>query len=546
MDAVEIYKKALAQFKAKNYDATLRILDEVKIAAPHWKKPLLLEAYILREQGKTVELFLFAQKILPLFNAALPEEKFLLSDVLNLLGIACSKLGMAQSAVELSRFAGETSKDNAEICSELSNAILAANAVENFSADDFKKLYNEYKKYLSDIAPYPRKFYAHKKIRVGFLSADFRIHPVIKWAWTLLTALNKNSFDTYCYSAGKVFDIVTKHISATVDKWRDISTLNDVEAAKLIRGDEIDILFDLSGHTGSNRLRVAAYRPASVQISGVGYMNSTGLDCFDYFLSDEICAAGSEEFFTEKLIRLPHSHICYESSTSLEISSPPCLKKNFVTFASFNQLSKVTDSMLTAWKKILDAVPQSRLILKNKTFNTDDGKNFFVNRLKFIGLDVSRVEMRGFTGDYLRQYDDVDIALDTFPYTGGVTTCEALYMGVPVVSLYGNRHGSRFGLSILKNIGLEELAVATYDDYVERAIALAGDWELLTILRKNLRGMMKNSPLMDSENYIREVEAAFKKILREDFYEQRRDKNCVRKSQGAPRLFYSRDLRGGH
>ena len=491
-------------------------------------------------------MFLFAQKILPLFDATLPEEKKHLSGVLNLLGMACSKLGMADSASELLRLSGETAENNAEACSEISNAIIVANAVENFSASDFKKLYAEYKKYLSDIVPYPRKFYAHEKIRVGFLSADFRIHPVIKWAWALLTALDKNSFETYCYSAGKSSDIVTKHISATVKGWRDISTLGDVEAAALIRDDEIDILIDLSGHTGGNRLRVAAYRPASVQVSGVGYMNSTGLPCFDYFLSDEICAAGSEEFFTEKLIRLPHSHICYEASANLEVSSPPCLKKNFVTFASFNQPSKLNDSMLTAWKKILDGVPNSRLILKNKTFNTDEGKNFFVNRLKFIGLDVSRVELRGFTGDYLRQYDDVDIALDTFPYTGGVTTCEALYMGVPVVSLYGNRHGSRFGLSILKNIGLEELAVATYDDYVERAIALAGDWELLTILRKNLRGMMKNSPLMDSENYIREVEAAFKKILREDFYEQRRDKNCVRKSQGAPRLFYSRDLRGGH
>ncbi len=519
MDAVELYKKALAQFKAKNFDTALEILDEVKIVAPHWKKPLLLKAYILREQGKTVELFLFAQKILPLFNVASSEEKFLLPDVLNLLGIACSKLGMAESAVELSRFAGETSKNNAEICSELSNAILAANAVEKFSADDFKKLYAEYKKYLTDITPYPRKFYAHEKIRVGFLSADFRIHPVIKWAWALLTTLDKNSFETYCYITIKISDIVTKHISATVDKWRDIWNLSDVEAAKLIRDDEIDILFDMSGHTSGNRLRVAAYRPASIQISGIGYMNSTGLPCFDYFLSDKICAQGSEEFFTEKLIRLPHSHICYEASTSLDVSSPPCLKKNFVTFASFNQLSKMTDSMLTAWKKILDSVPNSRLIIKNKTFDNDDGKIFFVNRLNTLGLDVTRIELRGFSGDYLRQYDDVDIALDTFPYTGGVTTCEALYMGVPVVSLYGNRHGSRFGLSILKNIGLEELAVATYDDYIERAIALASDWELLAILRKNLRGMMKNSPLMDSENYIREVEAAFKKILREDSYE---------------------------
>lgn len=514
MDAVEIYKKALAQFKAKNFDEALKILDEIKLAAPHWKKPLLLEAYILREQGKTVELFLFAQKILPLFSAASPEEKNLLPDVLSLLGIACSKLGMAESALEISRSAGKFSQNKIDACSELSNAILAANAVENFSADDFKKLYAEYKKYLSDVVPYARKFYAHEKIRVGFLSADFKIHPVVKWAWALLTALDKKSFEIYCYSAGKTSDIVTEYIRAAVENWRDISTLTDAQAAAMIRADELDILFDMSGHTGDNRLRVAAYRPASVQVSGIGYMNSTGLECFDYFLSDEICAAGSEEFFTEKLIRLPHSHICYEPSGSPEISSPPCIKKNFVTFGSFNQLSKINDSLLTAWKKILDGVPDSRLILKNQTFNTADGKNFFSDRLKFLGLDASRVELRDFTGDYLQQYGDVDIALDTFPYTGGVTTCEALYMGVPVVTLRGKTHGSRFGASILNAADLPELIAQSPMDYVNKAVQLARRTELLAAYHVGLREHVKNSALMNSKRYIRELEKIYREVVR--------------------------------
>ena len=513
MDTIEKYKEALAHYKAKNFDAALKILDEVKLAAPQWKKPLLLEAYILREQGKTVELFLYTQKILPLFEMESPDEKIFLSDALNLLGMACSKLAIPESAVELLRLAGVTAKNNVEACDEISNAILAANAVENFSADDFKKLYAEYKKYLSDITPYPKKFYAHKKIRVGFLSADFRSHPVIKWAWALLFKLDKNSFETYCYSAVGTPDFITEHIKATVENWRDISKLDAAQAAELIRGDEIDILFDMSGHTSGNRLRVAAYRPASVQISGIGYMNSTGLDCFDYFLTDETCA-GDENYFTEKLIRLPSSHICFEATTNLEVAGSPCLKKNFVTFGSFNQFSKMTDSILSAWKKILDAVPNSRLILKNFIFNTEDGRDFVGNRLKTVGIDTSRVELRGLTEKYLHEYSGVDIALDTFPYNGGVTTCEALFMGVPVVSLYGDRHGTRFGLSILKNVGLEELAVNSYDEYINRAVALAGDWELLKILRKNLRGMMKKSPLMDSENYLREIETAFIKILR--------------------------------
>ncbi len=513
MDVIERYKEALELYKGKKFDEALKILEEVIIAAQQWKKPLLLKAYILREQGKTVELFLFAQEILPLFEIESPDEKIFMSDALNLLGMACSKLAMPESAVELLRLAGVTAKDNSQACDEISNALFVANALENFSADDFKKLYAEYKKYLSDILPYPKKFYSHKKIRVGFLSADLYNHSVVRWAWALLFKLDKNSFDTYCYSAVGTPDFITEHIKETVKNWRDISKLKAAQAAELIRNDEIDILFDLAGHTAGNRLRVAAYRPATVQISGIGYMNSTGLDCFDYFLTDETCA-GDENYFTEKLIRLPHSHICFEATTELEVSAPPCLKKNFVTFGSLNQFSKMTDNMLAAWKKILDAVPNSRLIIKNGLLNKEDCREFVSNRLKIVGIDVSRVELRGYTAEYLHDYGDIDIALDTFPYTGGITTCEALYMGVPVVSLYGERHGARFGLSILKNIGLEELAVNSYEEYVNRAVMLANDWELLKILRKNLRGMMKKSPLMDSQNYIREIEAAFVKIVR--------------------------------
>ena len=246
-------------------------------------------------------------------------------------------------------------------------------------------------------------------------------------------------------------------------------------------------------------------------------MNSTGMDFFDYFLSDVYCAGNEEamkEYFSEKIIKLPHSHICYEPSTKLEPAEfPPCLKNGFVTFGNFNKFGKITDSILIAWKKILDAVPNSRLILKNKIISSDDGKTFIRNRLKRFDFDLSRVEMRPYTNTWIREYDDVDIALDTFPYTGGVTTCEALYMGVLVISLYGDRHGSRFGLSILKNVGLDELAVDSYDKYINLAVALANDWETIEFFRKNLRTMMKKSPLMNSINYLHEIQTAFIKIL---------------------------------
>ena len=389
------------------------------------------------------------------------------------------------------------------------------NISENFSVADLHYFRDKFKGRLTD-KPFQRQFYDHEKIRVGFISGDFHLHPVINWSWPLMSKFDKNLFEIYCYSNDKSKDKVNKYLRTIMHSWHDIYDLKDEAAAKLIRDDEIDILFDLDGHTGDNRLPIMAYRPASVQVVGVGDMFSSGFDCIDYFLSDETCA-GDESFFTEKFIKLPHNHICYEpTSTMAPATEPPCIKNGFITFGTFNQFQKITDSMLIAWKNILDAVPDSRLILKNKIVGMDGGKDFISNRLKKFGFDLAQVELRSTTKTYLQEYNDVDIALDTYPYTGGVTTCEALYMGVPVVSLYGTRHGTRFGLSILKNIGIDELAVDSYEDYVRRAISLAGDWELLTILRNNLRTMMKKSPLMDSENYVREVEEAFIKILNDE------------------------------
>ena len=514
MNSLEIYSTALDKFKSKNFDESLKLVDELKILEPTWKKPYLLEAYILREQGRTVELLPLAEKLLSRLDIALTNEKFLMSDALNIMGMACIRLGMPENGVKLLLLSAQTSRNNLEACTEISNAIFAANNSEKFSRADFDELYDDYKKCSSDIVPFEPKVYAHKKIRVGFLSADFRWHAVMAWSWELISDLDKNFFETYLYSSAEKPDNVTEYLSSTAQNWRDICKLSDEDAAKLIRDDEIDILFDLSGHTAGNRLRVAVYRPATVQICGIGYMNSTGLDCFDYFLSDIYCA-GDESWFTEKLIRMPQTHFCYNSQlTNVEhATEPPCLQKGYVTFGSFNNFSNVTDEMLSVWKKILDRVPGSRIILKHQIFNTDDGKKYIGNRLKKFGFDISRVDMRGYSNKYIFEYNEMDIALDTFPYTGGVTTCEAFWMGVPVVSLYGTRHGTRFGLSMLTNVGLPELAVDNVDEYISRAVMLANDSELLTLLRRNLRDMMKNSPLMDGNAYIRNIEKVFAKIL---------------------------------
>ena len=512
MNIKELYLKACEQHKAGKHEAALKIFDKIIRRAPDYKDAYYMSASCWRELNNFVKEYSALKKLLELLNISSPGERIFASRVLSHIGNACTDLSLLKEAKEVYDLMITLSSPPKPDC--LSSAIFLGNALEDSSPDYFLHFYSEYKKNFIDIKPYPKRFYDHKKIRVGFLSADFCRHTTMTWSWSLMTGLDKNVFEIYFYSNGKVKDYITEHLRSIAEGWHDIFNLTDEEAAELIYNDEIDILFDLSGHTSGNRLCIAAYRPATVQMSGIGYMNSTGLECFDYFLSDIYCA-GDESYFTEQLIRLPHSHFCYEPLTKKldPVDFPPCIKNGFITFGSFNKFYKMSDSILITWKKILDAVPDSRLILKAKMFNTKEGKTFAGEKLKNFGFDLKQIEMRPHSTNHLVEYGDVDIALDTFPYTGGVTTCEALYMGVPVVSLYGDRHGSRFGLSILKNVGLEELAVDSYDEYIKRALMLASDWDLLTLLRKNLRTMMMNSQLLDSESYVREIKNAFIKIL---------------------------------
>ncbi len=269
---------------------------------------------------------------------------------------------------------------------------------------------------------------------------------------------------------------------------------------------------ELGGHTGSYALPVLAYRAARVQISGIGYFNSTGLAGCDGFLSDIYCAPEENSpYFTERLLRLPHTHFCYQPYKEFpEVVPPPCLKKGYITFGSFNNFAKVNDGMLLLWGEILAKVPDARLLLKHKLLGTEEGLAYTIRRLEKLGLPLERIELRGYSKDYLQEYGDMDIALDTSPYPGGLTTCDALYMGVPVVTLCGNRHGARFGESFLRNLGLGELSAASKEQYAALAAALASDYEFLALLRGRLRRMMQESPLMDSRAYMRDVEDLYR------------------------------------
>lgn len=384
-----------------------------------------------------------------------------------------------------------------------------------------EKLFEETRGFNELLAHIPRfkhnrnKHAKHKKIRVGYISPDVRFHVVAFFSSHFFISYDKTHFEVFIY-ANNAADNVTQQFKEAVDCLRFISGMpaNDV-AAQIVR-DEIDILVDLAGHTSNNSLEVLAYKPAPIQISGVGYMNSTGLDTVDYFIADKFTdpVGLNEKFFTEKILRLQHSHFCYVwHDLSFHVTPAPCTKNGFVTFVSFNNFAKVTDEMLKAWGKILNAVPNSRLYIKHKAFRENCGFELARERMTAAGIDLERVDFEDFEVNYVRCYERADIALDTFPYPGGGTTCDALYMGVPVITLVGERHNSRFGYSLLVNMGLEELCAFSVEEYVQKAIALANDREHLREYHLTLRRKMELSPVMNDAIYMGEVEQAYEKIF---------------------------------
>lgn len=361
-----------------------------------------------------------------------------------------------------------------------------------------------------------------RKIRIGYISPDLHEHVVLYFSRFMLTCANRERFAVYAY-AHSIEDSYSEKLKAAIDGWRNIAHLSDEAAAKVVAADNLDILIDLSGHTRNSVLGILAYKPAPIVISGIGYFSTIGLDAVDYFLSD-IYLAGAEEpgiyespLFKEKLLVLPNTHWSY---SPLHPRQPSCLRapvrwKGYVSFGSFNVLAKVNDEVLAAWKAILERVPDSHLILKGDAFVDPLDREYQETRLKDFGFDMSRLDLWGSSPDYLDVYAEVDIALDTFPYGGGATTLDALYMSVPMISLIGSTHHARFGYSILQNIGLGELACPTVEEYIERACLIASDLETLDALHQNVRTMLENSILMDGRRYMAELEPFLEAVYEE-------------------------------
>ena len=513
----KLYIKALELWQKKEYKKAENMLSMLLPYDRAYHKVILLYAYIQRDSGK----YLTEIKTLTdSFQIFAEKSPLLLSDLYSLLGEAYNIIGNAHEAVNnflLSCQHDFKYNQFSKAIESYSNAIFASAGIQDFSVDEAQCLYSGYRDLLKyNFSSMPAVKYYHKKIRIGYLSADFRHHPVGYLLYPLISNYSQNKFEVYCYSIGSVHDDINSAFKECSAEWRDVSNLDYIKLAEQIRSDEIDILVDCGGHTCNNRLAVFALRPAPVQISAIGWVGSTGLYDTDYILTDNYCAPfETNPFYTEKFLTIFGSHFCfsYLRGKYPEITESSFKRNGYITFGCFNNFAKITDKMLELWSIILNKVPNSKLILKHKLLGYEEGQQLAKARLLKAGISIDRVELRGFSSDYLQQYNDIDIALDTFPYTGGMTTFDSLYMGVPVISLVGERHGERFGFSLLSNVGLNMLTADSEDEYIAKVVALAENEDILSKLHENLRDMVEASPLIDDVRYVNSVEKMYEAIV---------------------------------
>jgi len=358
-----------------------------------------------------------------------------------------------------------------------------------------------------------------RPLRLGFLSPDLRRHPVGFFLARVFDNLDPHSCAVVCYHSRAVRDAMSDRLAAKASRWHDVVGLSDDALAAQIRADRIDILFDLAGHTADHRLLVFARRPAPIQITWMGYVGTTGLKAMDYLLADRFhVPPAAEAHYCEKVLRMPAGYVCYDPPPSAPAVGPlPALERGFVTFGSFNNAAKLTPEVLALWAEIVGRVPGSRLLLASPALGGAIARDRIGSAFGAAGGDRDRLELRGSLPwpDLLAAYNTVDVALDPFPYSGGVTTCEALWMGVPVVTCPGETFASRHSLSHLSTVGLTETVAGDSREYADLAVRLAGDLSHLASLRAGLRDQMAGSPLCDGVRFARDLLSLLRDVWRQ-------------------------------
>lgn len=434
------------------------------------------------------------------------------------LGIALRNLGDVAGGVRGLRRAVELSPADAGLCSELLLTLHMDPAAtpDTLFADAVAWGRRHAAPLASQIRPHRNRPDPDRRLRIGYVAAGFYRHPIGYFLAPVLAAHDPGQVEVFVYSNDTQSDDLTTRLRGMAHHWREIARLGDAATADLVRADEIDVLIDLVGHTPGHRLLVFARKPAPVQASWLGYFDTTGIEAMDYLIADgRVCPDDDGARYVERVTRLPDCYVCYTPHEAVpDVGQPPLLQRGAPTFGCFNNLGKITPAVIQVWAGLLRRVPDSRLLLKAPSLSDAQVRAMLAERFATHGISPERLELRGATAqaEHLASYADVDVALDPFPYNGGTTTAEALWMGVPVVTLAGDRWVSRVGTSILSSVGLDALVATTPAAYVDLAASLAADTARLRELRATLRGQLARSALCDADRFTRALESAYREM----------------------------------
>ena len=434
---------------------------------------------------------------------------------------ALSELGDFDSAIKGYEKAIEIKPDYSRA---YNNLLLLLNYVDYY---DSKKLFFLAKKFGKSISSKVKNSFSEYKInfssnklKIGFVSGDFRNHPVGYFLENFLYNVDNSRLEFIAYNTSVLSDDLTKRIKPYFSFWNTLYDKNDYEFAKKIYDDEINILIDLSGHTSENRLGVFALKPAPVQISWLGYFSTTGLDKINYLIGDPyITPKNNDKFFTEKIYRMPETRMCFSPpQKEIKISASPANKNGYVTFCCFSNILKINDELIFLWSKILKDNKKNKILIKNKNLNNIHEKNKLIKKFDDLGINKNQLMLESHESrtKYLECYNKVDLALDTYPFSGGTISVEALWMGVPVLTLVGERFVSRQGLQILMNVGLNEWISFNKEEYVSKAINFSRNLDKISTIRKNLRKKLLGSPICNARRFSKNFENILHEIWKNE------------------------------
>jgi len=505
------YNLGTAQFLNKSYAIARISFQQVISLNPKFSPAHNNYANLLKEEGQ-LKAASEEYRLAILHNPNLHEAYYNLPNVL-------MKMWQVEEALDV---LGELLALEPRHVLGYSNYLFYSHYSPRFNADDYYRMARSWEKNFSETVEergksrvFTNTVNQDRKLKIGYVSADFCMHPVVFFIEGVLASHDKSKVEVFCYYNHARKDIFTARMASLADHWRDIVDMPDEQVEALIRKDEIDLLVDLGGHTESNRMLVFASKPAPVQATWLGYCDTTGLTAMDYLIADEVVIpSGTGQQFSESVWRLPETHLNYvprEYSPAIDTAGES--EHSRITFGCFNNLTKITGEAIELWASILHGVENSRMLIISQLFKDPEVAERVTAIFVHHGVEADRINLEYGVlehSEFLKRYLHVDIALDTFPYNGVTTTCDALWMGIPVVAKMGDQFISRNSASILTALGLPELIAKSDQEYVEIAISLARDANKRKVLKAGLRNRFKESALGDAARFTLNLEQAYR------------------------------------